>query len=82
MRRDGWNAGRVWLWLEVIGEDPVSRGAWLPAVHDDQAVLTALERLWEEAKLRLPRRARIICLGVTLLELTPRLRAPARYSAQ
>ena len=26
----GWNS---------IGEAPVSRGAWLPAVHDDQAVL-------------------------------------------
>ena len=71
IRRDGWNAGRLWLWLELIGEVPVSRGAWLPAVHDDQAVLAALERLWEEAKLRLPRRARIICLGVTLLDLTP-----------
>jgi len=49
----------------------VSRGVWLPAVHDDQAVLAALERLWSEARPVLPRRARIICLGVTLLDLTP-----------
>jgi DNA polymerase-4 len=46
MRRDGWNAGRVWLWLELMGEGSRSSGAWLPAVHDDQAVLSALEFMW------------------------------------
>jgi DNA polymerase-4 len=71
IRRDGWNAGRLWLWLDLMDDGSLSRGAWLPAVHDDQAVLAALGRLWEEAKSRLPRRARIICLGVTLLDLTP-----------
>ncbi|MBI4274627.1 MAG: type VI secretion protein ImpB [Rhizobiales bacterium] len=71
MRRDGWNAGRVWLWLELMGDDSVHRSAWLPAVHDDQAVLTALEGLWANARGSLPRRARILRLGVTLLELTP-----------
>ena len=70
MRRDGWNAGRVWLWLELIGGNPVHRGAWLPAVHDDQAVLAALEDLWSDARADLPRRARIMRLGVTLLDLT------------
>jgi DNA polymerase IV len=70
MRRDGWNAGRVWLWLELIGENSVHCGAWLPAVHDDQAVLSALGRLWADARADLPRRARILRLGVTLLELT------------
>lgn len=70
MRRDGWNAGRVWLWLEPIGDASVHRGAWLPAVHDDQAVLSALERLWDEVRPGLPRRARILRIGVTLLELT------------
>ncbi len=70
MRRDGWNAGRVWLWLELIGENSVHGGAWLPAVHDDQAVLSALERLWVNAGADLPRRVRILRLGVTLLELT------------
>ena len=70
MRRDGWNAGRVWLWLELMGENSVCRGAWLPAVHDDQAVLTALEQLWNDVRLKLPRRARIMRVGVTLLELS------------
>ena len=70
MRRDGWNAGRLWLWLELMGSGSVHRDAWLPAVHDDQAVLSALERLWSDVELKLPRSARILRLGVTLLELT------------
>jgi DNA polymerase-4 len=71
MRRDGWNAGRVWLWLELMGEGSRSSGAWLPAVHDDQAVLSALENMWTRLHRKLPRRARILRVGVTLLELTP-----------
>lgn len=70
MRRDGWNAGRLWLWLDLMGNGSVHRDAWLPAVHDDQAVLSALERLWSDVQLKLPRSARILRLGVTLLELT------------
>jgi DNA polymerase-4 len=61
MRRDGWNAGRLWLWLELMGDNSVHRGSWLPAVHDDQAVLSALERLWSEMRPSLPRRARNPC---------------------
>ena len=82
MRRDGWNAGRVWLWLELMGDASVHRDAWLPAVHDDQAVLSALECLWSDVHLKLPRRARIMRIGVTLLESDPRQRAPARHFAQ
>ena len=70
MRRDGWNAGRIWLWLELMGDSSVHRAAWLPAVHDDQAVLTALERLWIEIRKSLPFGVRIMRIGVTLLELT------------
>ena len=70
MRRDGWNAGRIWLWLELMGDHSVFRDAWLPAVHDDQAVLTALEGLWAGVRESLPRHARILRLGVTLLDLT------------
>ena len=71
MRRDGWNAGRLWLWLEIMGEDSVSAGIWLPAVHDDHAILAALECAWADVRPRLSRRVRIMRLGVTLLELTP-----------
>ena len=70
MRRDGWNAGRLWLWLGLLGDASVYRDAWLPAVHDDQAVLVALENLWRDVRPKLPRRARIMRLGVTLLDLT------------
>ena len=70
MRRDGWNAGRLWLWLE-LREKSWHSGAWLPAVHDDQAVLAALERLWLEARAQLPRTIWIMRVGVTLLDLTP-----------
>jgi DNA polymerase-4 len=70
MRRDGWNAGRLWLWLEIIRADSFFRSVWLPDVHDDQAVLSALEGLWAQALARLPRSIQILRLGVTLLELT------------
>lgn len=70
MRRDGWNAGRIWLWLELIGDNSVHRGAWLPAVSDDQAVLSALDGLWAGVRRSLPRHARILRIGVTLLDLT------------
>lgn len=69
MRRDGFNAGRLWLWLQ-IRESAWQRTAWLPAVSDDQAVLTALEGLWITARRDLPRSVRIIRIGVTLLDLT------------
>jgi DNA polymerase-4 len=70
MRRDGWNAGRLWLSLDLMGDGSAHRGAWLPAVHDDQAVLSALERLWSDVQPGLPRRARILLVHVTLLDLT------------
>jgi DNA polymerase-4 len=70
MRRDGWNAGRLWLWLGVMNGNSFFRSVWLPAVHDDQAVLSALENIWKEAIARLPRWTRIIRLGVTLLDIT------------
>lgn len=70
MRRANFRAGRLWLWLGIRD------GGWygerrLPAVLDDQACLRALTALWDEAWPRLPRRARIIQVGVTLGDLTP-----------
>jgi len=43
----------------------------LPIVNDDHACLSALDALWEKAQRELPRRTRIIRMGVTLLELSP-----------
>lgn len=70
MRRDGWNAGRLWLWLN-IKEESWGDTHWLPAVRDDQAILAALERLWENARNHVSPRARILQVHVTLLDLTP-----------
>jgi DNA polymerase-4 len=69
MRRDGWNAGRVWLALN-LRDKSLYRSAWLPAVQDDHAVLSALEAMWRDVRRKLGRYTRIISLGVTLGELT------------
>ncbi len=70
MRRDGYYAGRLGLWLDM------RNGAWygrreLPSVQDDQACLSGLTFLWEKARAGIPRRAEIIRIGVTLSDLSP-----------
>ena len=65
MRRAGWNAGGVILHL-VLKNGSWTRRIWLPAVHDDHAVLAALETLW----LKAPRRVWIIQVHVTLVDLS------------
>jgi len=70
MRRDGFYAGRLWLWLDIRGS------AWfgqrqLHCVQDDHACLAALAVLWEKARAEIPKRAEIIRVGVTLLDLSP-----------
>jgi DNA polymerase-4 len=69
MRRDGWNAGRLTLWLSLYGKE-WGRDVRLPAVHDDQAVLAALEALWKLAHAALPRSFRVVQVGVTLSDIT------------
>lgn len=69
MRRDGWNADALSLWLSLHG------GGWgrdvsLPSVHDDQAVLEALEGLWRHARADLPGRSRAVRVQVALHDLT------------
>ena len=69
MRRDGWNAGRLWLWLQ-LRDTSWQCTQWLPAVNDDQAILSSLENIWVIARRELPRSTRIARIGVTLLDLT------------
>jgi DNA polymerase IV len=69
MRRDGWNAGRLSLWM-AMRDGSWGRSIILHAVHDDQAILTALSQLWQLTQKELPRSSLIIRLGVTLGELT------------
>lgn len=70
MRRDGYYARRLYLWLDIRG------GGWfgehtLPSVHDDHACLTALKKIWARARQQIARRPNIIRVGVTLLDLVP-----------
>lgn len=70
MRRDGFYANNLMLWLDIRG------GGWvgqreLPCVQDDFAVLAGLDALWAKAHSEIPRAAEIIRVNVTLGELTP-----------
>ena len=70
LRRSGFYAGRLWLWLSM--RKTKWHGDWsLPMVRDDQACLNGLEKLWQKAQAELPPDSRIIRLGVTLLDLSP-----------
>ena len=70
MRRDGYRAGGLWLWLSLRAGG-WSAGAKLAEIWDDHAALMALEDLWREARAELSPRVSIIQLGVTLGDLTP-----------
>ena len=69
MRRDGYYADKLSLWLDMRA------GAWyaqreLPSVQDDQACLSALTSLWKKARAEIPSRAEIITIGVNLSDLS------------
>lgn len=63
MRRDGYNAGELVLFLATWG-GPWHRSTTLPAVHDDQAILEALVRLWRDHGLA--RSTKVQQVSVTL----------------
>ncbi len=69
MRREGWNAGQLWLHLD-IKDGGIFRRAWLPVVRDDQIILSALETLWAELRSELPRYVWIFSVSVTLADIT------------
>ena len=70
MRRDGFYASKLWLWLDLRSRGWFSQRQ-LPCVQDDQACLAALGVLWEQARRELPSRVEIIRVSVTLAELSP-----------
>lgn len=70
MRRDGYYANKLWLWLD-IRNDAWFRQRELPCVQDDYACLGALSSLWEVARSQIGPRAEIIRVGVTLSDLSP-----------
>lgn len=70
MRRENWNAGRLWLSIDM-GDKSAGRSGWLPDAHDDQIILATLESLWADLKVCLPRRVWIISVHVMLGEISP-----------
>lgn len=70
MRRDGFSARRLYLWLDMF-KRPWFAEHTLPSVHDDHACLTGLKALWERAHNQLNPRSVAIRVGVTLLDLAP-----------
>lgn len=74
MRREGFHASSLYLWLHLRRPDRTER-SWgtkhtLHAANDDQAILTALEALWDEAKRSIPKTRRIVRVHVTLGDLS------------
>ena len=69
MRRDGFSARRLFLWLGAF-ESGWSDECLLDSVHDDQACLQGLEELWARARGSLRRNFRIIRCGIMLADLT------------
>ena len=70
MRRDGYYANRLWLWLDIRDNSWFAQRP-LPCVQDDQACLAGLAALWEKARAEIPNSTKIIRVGVTLLDLSP-----------
>lgn len=68
LRRDGWYASRLSIWLG-LREGSRSEETTLPIVRDDQAILAALEGLW--SRIYLDSHESIARIGVTLSGLTP-----------
>ena len=67
MRRDGYYASELYLWLGYrTGRDNRGKSfkSTMAAINDDQACLTALVELWKQAKDFLPSYAKIVRLGV------------------
>ena len=73
MRRDGYFAGMLSLWLNIHGSG-WSGALGLPCVQDDQACLHALTTLWDKAGKEIPPRPKIVRVGVTLSKLSAHAR--------
>ena len=69
LRRDRYYCSGFMLWLSL------RKASWsgklsLPVVHDDQALLSALERLWGDVRTAFPRGTTVFRVGVTLYGLS------------
>jgi len=69
LRREGYYAAGLWLWLAIRNGSWMSKRR-LPIVNDDQAILSALLDLWGEVARTYPRGLTIFRVGVTLYDLS------------
>jgi len=73
MRRDGWAAGKIVIWLDLyLGS---KQGGWvesydLPGVTDDKACLDAVKAMWQRIHQILPPKSKAMRVGVTLMDLS------------
>lgn len=70
MRRDGYYARRLYLWLDTRVGGLFSEHT-LPSVHDDHSCLNALKAVWDKVRRHLSNKPNIIRVGVTLLDIVP-----------
>jgi DNA polymerase-4 len=72
MRRDGFSASRLFLWLGTrngLLDGSFGRSLDMAAVCDEMGLMAAYDQLWREALNELESSIRIVRLGVTLGEL-------------
>lgn len=74
MRREGFYASSLYMWLSLRERTAQKRG-WsarhkLHMANDDQACLSGLDTLWDRAKAQIPPHLKIVRVGVTLGDLT------------
>jgi DNA polymerase IV len=70
MRRGGYYAGCLIVWVQLYGQQ-WSRMQTLPQVNDDQALLATLGALWAAMQQEVGTRVKMLRVGVTLGDLTP-----------
>jgi DNA polymerase IV len=70
MRRGGYYAGCLIVWVQLYGQQ-WSRMQTLPQVNDDQALLATLGALWATMQQEVGTRVKLLRVGVTLGDLTP-----------
>ena len=75
MRREGFYAGTLFLWLSLRRGYKKGEYSWttrrkLHAANDDQACLSSLDVLWKQARDEVPKSMKIVRLGVTLGDLS------------
>jgi DNA polymerase-4 len=74
MRREGFYANSLYLWISLRNRSITERG-WsatykLHMANDDQACLSALDALWAKARASIPGHFKLVRVGVTLGDLT------------